>query len=277
MSTAASGCPRSRSELLAVPRAVAGLGASGGAVLRDRELHGGEQDGGSDEQGQRPHQRSTAARHARIASTAETSATAIQTQANEPPSSAQTNAAYGDPGAAPDPRSSRRGTHHVHGQTDPDDAGEEQRPAGRPAAGASAATAVMRRAPRTASAYAVSTSSAGYDEPSASATSYPSVVRVREANRSPSSVRSWCSRGIHSTSAASIESSAHSVVPLKRMCRPLGSSSTSIVISATTKTWSRSRPGMVKRSPGVGTHGRPRPRRKWSSRSARWVLITRPS
>ena len=91
-----------------------------------------------------------------------------------------------------------------------------------------------------------------------STTAYPSTspgTRSIAANRSPSSARSWCSHGIHSTSSAGRLSSAHSVVPLNRISRPLGRSRTSITISLTMNGSSNPRSGTRNRSPAPGVHG----------------------
>ena len=84
-------------------------------------------------------------------------------------------------------------------------------------------------------------------------------TRSIAANRSPSSARSWCSHGIHSTSSAATLSSAHSVVPLNRISRPLGRSRTSITISLTMNGSSKPRSGTRNRSPALGLHGTPPP------------------
>src|SRR3954447_2244029 len=93
-------------------------------------------------------------------------------------------------------------------------------------------------------------------------------------NASPSTARSWSSRGSHSASEAASMSIAHSVEPLNAsICRPSAIRRVSITMSLSTNSRS-SRPlsGITNQSPFSGVHGRPASRRA----AARSRLIIRP-
>src|SRR3954454_20914492 len=110
-------------------------------------------------------------------------------------------------------------------------------------------------------------------DPGPRTTAYPPVTDSSRRNRSPSTARSWSSRGSQTTSRWSMLSRAHSTVPLNRISEPLGSSATSIAMPLTTKTSSsRSRSGIRKRSPLAGSQDSPRA----ASSSARARVIMRP-